>query len=65
MISEWSHMIYQLLVRNDTRLFEAIHALLGVDVDPPLVVNQCCEVLGINNLLWGYFQGNAHEFRVW
>ena len=58
-------MFYQLLVRNDNGLFEAIHALLDAHVDPPLVVNQCLEVLSINNLLWGDFQRNPHELRFW
>ena len=65
MISKWSHMFYQLLVSDDTSLLETIHALLNAYVDPPLVVDQCCEVISINDLLWDYFQGNAHEFRVW
>ena len=57
--------VYQLLDSDDPGLFEAIHALLGAHVDPPLVVNQCCEVISINDLLWGDFQGNANELRVW
>ena len=65
MISEWSHMFYQLLVSNDPSLFEAIHALLNAHVDPNLGVDQCCEVISINDLLWDDFQGNAHEFRFW
>ena len=56
---------YQLLVINDPGLFETIHALLDAYVDPPLVVDQCCEVIGINDLLCDTFQGNAHEFRLW
>ena len=39
MIPKWSHMFYQLLVRDDPGLFEAIHALLDAHADPPLVVN--------------------------
>ena len=58
-------MLYQLLVSNDLGLFEAIHALLGAIVDPPLVVNQYCEVVRINDFLWDNFQGNAHEIRFW
>ena len=58
-------MFYQLLVSDDPGLFEAIHALLDAHVDPPLVVDQFCEVISINNLLWDDFQGNAHEFRIW
>ena len=58
-------MFYQLLVRDDLCLFEAIHALLDAHVDPPLFVDQCCEVISINDLLCGDFQWNAHELRVW
>ena len=58
-------MFYQLLVRNDPGLFEAIHALLGAHVDPPLVVNQYLEVISINDLLWDDFQRNPHVLRVW
>ena len=58
-------MFYQLLVSDDTGLFEAIHALLDAHVDPPLVVDQCREVISINDLPWDDFQGNAHELRVW
>ena len=58
-------MFYQLLVSDDPILFEAIHALLDVHVDTPLVAHQCCDVISINDLLWGGLQGNAHEFRVW
>ena len=57
-------MVYQLLVSNYPSLFEAINALLDAHVDPPLAVDQCCEVIIINDLLWDTFQGNAHEFRV-
>ena len=46
-------------------LFEAKHAFLDAHVNPPLVVDQCCEVIIINDFLWDNFQGNAHEFRVW
>ena len=45
-------MFYQLLVRDDTSLFEAIHALLDDHVDPPLVVDQCCQVVSVKNFLW-------------
>ena len=48
-------MFYQLLVRDDTGLFEAIHALLDANVDPLFVVDQCCEVISINYLLWDDF----------
>ena len=65
MISEWSHMFYQLLVSNYPSLFEAIHALLNAHVYPPLVVNQCGEVVSVNDFLWDYFEGNVNEFRVW
>ena len=58
-------MFYQLLVSNDPGLFEAIHVLLNAHVYPPLVVDQCREVISINDLLWDYFQDNAHELRVW
>ena len=58
-------MFYQLLVSDDSVLFEAIHALLDAHVDPPLVVYQCCEVIIINDILWDDFQGNLHELRVW
>ena len=58
-------MFYQLLVRNDPGLFEDIHALLDAHVDPPLVFNQCFEVISINDLLWDDFQNNPHELRVW
>ena len=40
MIPKWSHIFYQLLVRNYPGLFEAINALIDAHVDPPLVVNQ-------------------------
>ena len=58
-------MFYQLLVSDDPGLFEAIHALLDAQVYPYLVVDQCCDVININDLLRDDFQGNAHEFRVW
>ena len=58
-------MFYQLLVSDDFGLFDAIYTLLGAHVYPPLVVNQCCEVVSINDLLLDNFQGNAHELRVW
>ena len=65
MITEWNHMFYQLLVRDDAILFEAIHALLGAHVDPPLVVNQCLEVISVDDLPWDDFQRNPHKLRVW
>ena len=58
-------MFYQLLVSNDPGLFEAIHDLLNAHVDPPLVIDQCLEVISINYLLWDDFQSNPHELRVW
>ena len=64
-ITEWRHMFYQLLVRGDASLFEAIHALLDAHVDPPLVVNQCLEVISVYNLLWDNFKRNPHKLRVW
>ena len=51
LIPKWSHMFYQLLVRNDASLFEAIHDLLDVHVDPPLVVNPCIEFISVDDLL--------------
>ena len=65
MIPKWSHMFYQLLLSYDPGLFEAIRALLDAHVDPPLVINQCLEIISINDLLWDDFQRNAHELRVW
>ena len=65
MIPKWSHIFYQLLVRDDPGLFEAIHALLDAHVDPTLVVNQCLDIISINDLLWDNFQRNPHELRVW
>ena len=44
-------------------LFESIHSLLDVHVDPPLVIDQYCDVVSVNDLLWDNFQGNMHEFR--
>ena len=64
MISKWSHIFYQLMVSDDPGLFEAIHALLDAHVDPPLNLDQCLELISINDLLWDDFQGNAHELRV-
>ena len=58
-------MFYQLLVSNDTGLFEAIHALLDAHVDLPLVFNQCLEVISVNDLLWDDFKRNPHKLRVW
>ena len=63
MILEWSHMFYQFLVRGDASLFEAIHALIDAHVDPPLVVHQCLEVLGFDDLLWDDFKRNPHNHR--
>ena len=65
MLPKWSHMLYQLLVCDDTRLFEAIHALLDAHVDPPLVVNQCLEFISVDDLLWDNFKRNPHKLRVW
>ena len=56
MIPEWSHIFSQLLVCDDASLFEAIHALLNAHVDPPLVVNQCLEVISVDDLLWDDFK---------
>ena len=56
MITEWSHMFYQFLVRDYTSLFETIHALLNVHVDPPFVVKKCLEVISIDDLLWDDFK---------
>ena len=50
---------------NDPGLFESIHALFDAHVDPPLVFNQCLEVISINDLLWDDFQRNPHKLRVW
>ena len=58
-------MFYQLLVRDDPGLFEAIHALLDAHVDPPLVINECLEFINVNDLLWDDFQRNPHKLRVW
>ena len=65
MITEWSHMFYQFLVSDDASLFEAIHARLDAHVDPPLVVNQCLEVISVDDLLWDNFKRNPHKLRVW
>ena len=65
MVPKWSHMFYQLLFCNDARLFEAIHALLDAHVDPPLVVNQCLEVISVDDILWDYFKRNPYKLRVW
>ena len=56
---------YQNLVRDDASLFEAIHALFGAHVDTPLVVNQCLEVISVDDLLWDDFKRNPHKLRVW
>ena len=58
-------MFYQLLISDDTGFFEAIHVLLNAHLDTPLVIDQCGEVVIINDFLWDNFQGNAHAFRVW
>ena len=63
-IPDWSHMFYQFLVCDDASLFEAIHALLDAHVEPPLVVNQCLEVISVNDLLWDDFKRNPHKLRV-
>ena len=65
MIPEWSHMFYQLLVCYYASLFEAIHALLDGHVDLPLVVNQCIEVISVDDILWDDFKRNPHKLRVW
>ena len=65
MILEWCHLFYQLLVCDDTSLLEAIHALLDAHVDPPLVFNQCLEVISVNDILWDDFKRNPHKLRVW
>ena len=65
MIPKWIHMFYQLLVSNDPGLLEAIHALLDAYLDPPLIADQCCEVVSINDFMWDNLQGNVHELRVW
>ena len=65
MITEWSHIFYQFLVRDDASLFEAIHALLDAHVDPHLVVNQCLEVISVDDLLRDDFKRNLHKLRVW
>ena len=54
-------MFYKLLVRDDTSLFEAIHDFLDAHVDPPLVVNQCLEVISVDDLLWDDFQRNPQR----
>ena len=64
MIPKWSHMFYQFLVCDDAILLESIHALLDAHVDPPLVVNQCLEVISIDDLLWDDFKRNPHKLRV-
>ena len=58
-------MFYQLLVCDDYSLFEAIHALLDEHVDPPLVVNQCLDVISVDDLLWDDFKRNLQKLRVW
>ena len=58
-------MFYQILVRDDPGLFEAIHALIDVHADPHLVINQCLEVISVDDLLWGDFYRNPHKLRVW
>ena len=64
MIPKWSHMFYQLLVRDDLVLFEAIHALLDAHIDPHLVVNQRLEVISVDDLLWDDFKKNLHKLGV-
>ena len=64
MIPEWRHMFYLLLVRDDAILFEAIHALLDAHVYPILFVNQCLEVISVDDLLWDSFKRNPHKLRV-
>ena len=64
-ITEWRHMFYQLLVRGDASLFEAIHALLDAHIDSPLVVNQCLEIISVDHLLWDDLKSNLHKLRVW
>ena len=51
MIPELIHMFYQLLVRDDVGMFEFIHALIDAHVDPPLIVHQCLEVIGVDDIL--------------
>ena len=58
-------MVYQILVRDDPSLFEAVHALIDAHVDPPLVVNQCLEVISVDDLPWDDFKRNTHKLRVW
>ena len=66
MIPKWSYMFHQLLVSGENPgLFEDIHVLLYAHVYPPLVVNQCLEVISIDDLLWDDFQRNPHKRRVW
>ena len=65
MVPEWSYMFYQFFVYDDASLFEAIHALLYEHVDTPLVVHQCLEVIGVDDLLWDDFKRNPHKLRVW
>ena len=65
MIPKWSHMFYHFLVCNDAILFEAINSLLSAHVDPPLVVNQCLEVISLDDLLWDVFKRNPRKLRVW
>ena len=65
MIPKWSYMFYQFLVCDDASLFEAMHALLDAHVDPPLVVNQCREVISVDDILWDDFKKNPHKLSVW
>ena len=65
MIPEWSHIFYQLLVRDYASLLKAIHAPLDAHVDPPLVFNQCLEVISLDDLLRDDFKSNPHKLRVW
>ena len=64
LIPEWCHIFYQLLVRDDVSLIEAIHALLDAHVNPPLVFNQCLEVISVDNLLLDDFKRNLHKPQI-
>ena len=65
MIPKCSYMFYQLLVCDDASLSEAIHSLLDVHVDSPLVVKKCLEVISVVDILWHDFKRNPHKLRVW
>ena len=58
-------MFNQLLIRDDSSLFDSIHAFLYEHIDPPLVVNQCLEVTSVDDLQWDNFKRNPHKLRVW